>query len=251
MPLAHVGAQQLGPGDVDPNTEDTRCVEKNYRHKTGRELSRMTPEQLIDEKEKEWNYHVALMDRYGMFTLSSYTGKIGVEILPVLIKLAGNFASRPRSRCQQERFFTAFAIAADVDDQVVRLRTRKDGLDAIEAAANAIEQMRLAGLADHNAHPYNKYPFGLLLLDQVRGANGHDDLMRELLEKEFGLRLSDEEFASFVNFLTTTNPTYPSWTPHVDGSRNLRPNKKKYHDAYLRFKKVGRPPKSRSNRLRT
>ena len=240
LPLVSVGAQELGPKEIDPKTEDTRCVEKNYRHKTARELKRMTPEQLIDESEREWNYHLGLMDKYGMFTLNSYTDKIGVAIIPVLTKLAGNFASRPLSRCQQKRFFTAFAIAAGVDDQIVRLRTRKDGQAAISAAVDAIQRMKDAGLADHNAHPYNKYPFGLHLVDSVRGINDHDGLMRELLEAEFGLQLSDEEFANFVKFLTSSYPTYPSWTPRVNMSRDLLPNKKKYHDAYLKFKKTVR-----------
>lgn len=240
LPLVPVGAQELGPNDIDPKTEDTRCVEKNYRHKTARELERMTPEQLIDESKRHWNYHVGLMDKYGMFTLHSYTEKIGIAIIPVLTKLAGNFASRPLSRCQEQRFFTAFAIAADVDDQIVRLRTRKDGQAAISAAAEAVQRMKDAGLADHNAHPYNKYPFGMYLLDLVRGINEYDKLMRELLEEEFGLQLSDEEFVNFVKFLTSTYPTYPSWTARVNMSRDLRKNKKRYHDAYLQFEKTVR-----------
>ena len=236
LPLVSVGAQVLGPSDIDPNTEDTRCVEKNYRHKTARELNRMTPEELIDEDTRHWNYHVSLMDKYGMFTLNSYQeGKrIGVAIIPILTKLAMEFGSRPRSKCQEARFFTAFAIAADVDDQIVRLRTRKDGQAAISATADAIQRMEDTGLAA--VHP-NKYPFGLYVLDLVRGINDHDGLMRELLKVEFGLQLSDEEFANFVKFLTSTYPTYPSWTPRVNMSRDLRPNKKKYHDAYLQFKK--------------
>ena len=198
----------------------------------------MTAEQLIDESERHWNYHVGLMDKYGMFTLDSYTEKIGIEIIPVLIKLAGNFASRPLSRCQQERFFTAFAIAADVDDQKVRLRTAKDGQSAISAAADAIQKMKDAGLADHKAYPLNKYAFGLHLLDSVRGVNDHDGLIRKLLNEEFGVQLSDEEFTNFVQFLTSTYATYPSWTPRVRMSRDLRPNKKRYYDAYQQFRKT-------------
>jgi hypothetical protein len=237
LPLVSVGAQVLGPNDIDPNTEDTRCVEKNYRHKTAGELERMSPEQLIDESQRHWNYHVELLDKYGMFTLSSYTQKIGTEIIPVLTKLAGNFASRPLSRCQEARFFTAFAIAADVDNQIVRLRTRKDGEAAIFAAADAIQRMKDAGLADHNVHPYNKHPFGTFLLDNVRGINEHDKMIREMLDSEFAARFSEQEFADFVEFLTSTYPTYPSWTLLVNMSRDLRPNRKKYHDAYLQFKK--------------
>ncbi|MEO7673136.1 MAG: hypothetical protein ABIU09_03540 [Pyrinomonadaceae bacterium] len=193
----------------------------------------MAPEHLIDESERHWNYHVRLMDKYGMFTLSSYRDRIGIAIVPVLTKLAGNFASRPQSTCQQQRFFTAFAIAADVDDQKVRLSTRKDGQAAISAAADAIRRMEDAGLADH---PYSKYPFGMYLLDLVRGINDHDGLMRELLKAEFGVQMSDGEFVNFVKFLTSTYPTYPSWTPRVNMGRDLRPNKKKYYDAYLQFK---------------
>jgi hypothetical protein len=240
LTLVPVGAQELGPSDIDPKTEDTRCVEKNYRHKTARELARMTAEQLIDESERHWNYHVARMDKYGMFTLHSYTEKIGTEIIPVLSKLADNFASRPLSRCQQERFFTAFAIAADVDDQKVRLRTAKDGESAISAAADAIQKMKDAGLADHDAHPLNKYAFGLHLLDSVRGVNSHDGLIRKLLNAEFGVQLSDGEFVNFVQFLTSTYATYPSWTPRVKMSRDLRLNKKRYYDAYQQFKKTVR-----------
>lgn len=238
LALTAANAQKLRPDDIDPRTEDVRCVEKNYHHKTAAELSRMTPERLIDESEKEWNYHVALMDTYGMFTLGTYTSKIGTAIIPVLVKLAGEFESRPFSICQQQRFFTALAIASDVDDQVVRLRTRKDGQAAISASADAIRKMKEAGLANNSTNPYNKYAFGEYMLAKLRWINSHDESMRELLKEEFGVEMSNQEFAGFVSFLTSTYPTYPAWTPRVNESRNLKLNKKKYHDAYLRFKKT-------------
>lgn len=237
LPLLSVGAQVLGPKDISPNTEDIRCIEKNYRHKTDAALERMTPEELVDEDSRHWNYHVRLLDEYGMFKLNSYSEKIGVEIIPVLTKIAREFRSRPLSKCQQNRFFDAFAIASDVDERTVRLRTTKEGQSAISAAADAIEEMKEVGLADHVKNPYNWHPFGLYLLNQVRGINGHDESMREMLTTEFGVRLSDQEFVQFVEFMTSTYPTYPSWTPRVNMSRDLRPNKKKYHDAYLQFKK--------------
>lgn len=237
LPFVSANAQELGPNDISPNTEDSRCVEKNYRHKTAGELERMTPEQLIDEDTKHWNYHVSLMDKYGMFTINSYTEKIGVEIIPVLNKLAREFGSRTLSRCQQERFFTAFALAVDVDNQLVRLRTIREGQAAISAAADAIQKMNEAGLADDVTHPYNKYHFGLYMLDSVRGINEYDEQIRGLLDSEFHVQLTDQEFARFVDFLMSTSPTYPSWTPRVNMSRDLRKNKEKYHDAYLQFEK--------------
>ncbi len=171
LPLAPLHSQELGPYDIDPKTEDTRCLEMNYRHKTALELERMTPEQLIDESEKHWNYHVGLMDQYGMFTLPSYTDKIGIAIIPVLADLAAEFRVRTRSKCQEQRFFTAFAIASDVDDQVIRLRTIKEAQAAILISADALKQMKNAGLADQIIDPktkypreYSMYPFGLLLL---------------------------------------------------------------------------------------
>ena len=247
LPLVSVGAQALGPDDTDAGTEDTVCVEKNYRHKTARELERMTPEQLVNESVKEWNYHVKLLDEYGMFTLTTYTEKIGVAIIPVLTKTAVGFAAHPLSKCRQARFFKAFAIAADVDNQIVRLRSREDGQAAISAAAKAVQRMEAAGLADQDARPYNKHPFGMYLLERVHGINEHDELMRELLAAEFGLRLPDEQFIDFVKFLTSTDPAYPSWSPRVDSSRDLRPNKKKYHDAYLQFRKTVRTSNFHSN----
>jgi hypothetical protein len=239
LPLVSLRAQEIRPADITPNTDDTRCVESKYRHKTAGELRRMTPEQLIDETAKEWNYHVSLMDRYGMFTLASYTDKIGVEIIPVLNKLAKEFASRPLSACQQERFFTAFAIASDVDEQTVRLRSIKEGRDAITAADEAINKMKEADLGNDATHPYNKSHFGEYLLDSLRGTTQFDDDIRELLVSEFHLELSDQQFAAFINFLTSKHPNYPSWTPRIEMARDLRPNKKRYHDAYLEFKGTG------------
>ncbi len=64
--------------------------------------------------------------------------------------------------------------------------------------------------------------------------------MRELLVSEFGVKLSDKEFLRFVGFLTSTDPTYPGWTPRVNMSRDLRKNKAKYYEAYLRFQKAMR-----------
>jgi len=235
--LVPVRAQGFGPKDIDPKTEDIRCVEKNYRHKTARELAKMTAEQLIDEKERDRNYHGSMLDKYGMFTLARYTDKIGIEIVPVLIKISNEFKSRPFSKCQESRFFSAFAIAGDVDDQVVRLRTVKDGRTAILAAEAALERMKLAGLADQNT--YSIYPFGLTLLNWVTGFNQHDESMREMLSAEYAIKLTDEEFIKFVKFLISTDPTYPSWTPRINSARDFRANKKKYYDAFLHFKQSG------------
>lgn len=237
LPFVSAAAQELGPNDISPNTEDIRCIEHDYRHKTDAELERMNPEELIDEDSRHWNYHVGLMDKYGMFKLDSYAEKIGLAIIPVFTKIAKEFRSRPLSKCQEERFFNAFAIAADVDDQTVRLRSLKEWQPAIFEAVAAVERMKEVGLADHVKNPYNRHPFGLYLLNQVRGINGHDELMREMLTTEYGVRSSDQEFLKFVEFLTSTYPTYPSWTPRIGGSRDLRKNKKKYHEAYLEFKK--------------
>ncbi len=236
MTVVSVTAQELKENDIDSKTDDVRCIEKNYRHKTARELQQMNPEELIDEDARHWNYHVGLMDKYGMFVLDSYKERVGTKILPVLTKLAGDFASRPRSVCQEVRFFTAFGIAADVDDQIVRIRASDDGKAAILAAAQAVQRMKDFGLADHDAHPYNRYPFGLYLLDFVRQANDHDKLLRELLSDEFKVQLSDKEFFEFVEHLTLRYPTYPSWTPRVNSSRDLQKNKKRYYDAYQEFK---------------
>lgn len=235
MILVPLAAQELSPSDVAPNTEDVRCVEKGYRHKTSSELKRMTPEQLIDERTKEWNYHVALMDEYGMFTLGSYMEDVGIKIVPVLTKLAKEFASRPRSMCQHQRFFSALATASDVDNTVVRLRSSQEGIDAISAATTAVLRMKDSGLADQ---PYSKYPFGTYLLEGLLSTNEHDGQIRELFLKEYRLKLSDTEFVSFVKFLVSTYPNYPSWTPRIDSSRNLLPNKKRYYNAYLLFKKT-------------
>lgn len=234
--IVSVNAQELGPKNINTSTDDVRCVETGYRHKSLRKLQQMSPEELIDENARHWNYHVGRMDKYGMFTLNSYNEKIGVKIIPVLTKLAGDFASRPFSKCREEMFFTAFGIAADVDDQIVRIRTRDDGKAAILAAEQAVQRMKDSGLADHNTNPYNRYPFGMYLLDLVRGANDHDESMRELLTSEFSVQLSDQDFLRFVEYLTSTYPTYPSWTPRVNISRDLRKNKKKYYDAYQEFK---------------
>jgi hypothetical protein len=236
--LSVSAAAQVSPKNDAASVDDLRCVEKNYRHKTDAELKRMSPEQLADESTNEWIYHASLMDQYGMFTINSYTEKIGVEIVPVLTDVAKKFASRPRSDCLQERFFTVFAIASDVDEQVVRLRSSADGRDAISAAVAAVKAMLDAGLADDRAHPYNKSHFGLYLLESVRGINEEDQAIRELLGSEYRVQFSNQSFAEFVEFLIANYPTYPSWTPRVNQARDLRPDKKKYHDAYLKFNKV-------------
>jgi hypothetical protein len=246
-----VYSQELDPDDVDATTDDVRCVEDHYRHKTVAELELMTAQQLIDESERHWNYHVGLMDQYGLFTLHSYTDKIGTAIIPVLKDLATKFRERPRSKCNEQRFFTALAIASDVDDQIVRLGTTKEGVAAILMADGALEQMKNSGLADppldpqtKYPRPYSKYPFGLLLLSKMRGINDHDVLMRELLSSEFNVKLSDGEFVRLVDFVTSTTPTYPGWTPRINMARDLRKNKEKYYAAYVRFQKTvlpGRP----------
>ncbi len=255
LPLVAACAQELRPNEISAGSEDNRCFEKNYRHKTARQLARMTPEQLIDESTKEWNYHVSLMDKYGMFTIHTYTGKIGIAIAPVLTKLAESFGLRPNSRCQQERFFTALAIAADVDNQIVRLRNTMDGKAAISAAVGAIQRMKNAGLANPDTNPYNKYEFGRTLLTTLNGINEHDELIRNLLVSEFQLHLSDQEFLSFVEYLTSTYPIYPSWTRvGKNGARDLQENKNKYHNAYLEFKKAIRtsnPPSDGSSDQKT
>ncbi len=236
-------AQAILANGIGPKIADSRCMEKDYRHKTASQLERMSAEELIDESERHWNYHGSLMDDYGMFILDSYKEKIGIKIIPVLAELAANFESQPHSNCQQQRFFTAFAIAADVDDQVVRLRSREDGRTAIAAVVAALRQMAEAGLAKQ---PYSKYPFGLYLLESVLKTNDHDGLMRELLSDEYGVKLTDDEFIDFVMFLTKTYPSYPSWTPRIKSGRDLRGSKKKYHTAFLEYKRDARNSSLRS-----
>jgi hypothetical protein len=174
-----------------------------------------------------------------MFTIPLYTDpkRIGAAIVPVLAKVTREFASHPRSKCQEVRFFTALAMASDYDEQVVRLRSTEGGRVAISSALTALKAMVDAGLADDEKHPYNKAHFGLYLLESLRGINQEDQAIREVLASDYRVQLSDRDLAEFVDFLTTTYPTYPSWTPRVNMGRDLRPSKKKYYDAYLEFRK--------------
>jgi hypothetical protein len=155
------------------------------------------------------------------------------------VKLADSYGAKPASKCREDRFFTAFAIAADVDDQIVRLSSIPGGQEVITHAAIAIKKMKDAGLADHTTHPYNWYPFGLNLIGQLTGINGHDEQIRELLNLEFSIKFEDKEFLRFVKYLTAVDPTYPGWSKREKlGSRDFSVSKKKFREAYVKFKRT-------------
>ena len=221
-------------------------TERNYKHRSEAEIAAMTPEQRIDEQIMEDEVHPmwATSDDKQSQMISRYRRNDGLKGSSHLVRLIANFHPK---RQRSDRSHAAMMMANYIDERVVRLRASKDGRDIIQA----IERMA-ARMKDHNG-PDSQAG---LTLRSLTGTNQADDSVRDTLWVRHRIKLTDEEFLAFVNYLIETDPTYPSWSERnlekIKGSEAREVNdlgvpvtqvfvmkdSERFHKAYLAFTKA-------------
>lgn len=220
-------------------SETDDCGKENYRHKSESEIAAMTPAQRIDEIIKEQVYHMPSFDKYSD-VIKKYIRKDGVKILPVLTRYMNEYSPESFSKCERLSvvLFTVSALEADdLDNSVIRLRGTKEGKLAIEALERGIERMRKAGFDKDNHEMNSDFNFLLLHLKGQKGINVRDEIIMNTLQAQHKVQIAESEMLEFSNFLTSLDPTYPSWSKIGGHSPPVvLEDSKKYYEAYLKFK---------------
>jgi hypothetical protein len=225
---------------LSPTPENDECRKESFRHKSEAEIAAMTPAQRIEEMVKDETYHMpALGHEYG-FLVSDYIRKDGLKILPVLIEYMKDFAPNSFSDCKYRamHFYVASLESERIDGTLVRLRGTKEGQLAIEAQERGVERMRIAGF-DKDHHKWNStYNLLLASLKHQKGINMRDEFIMDTLRVQHKVQMTEAELLEFSNFLTSLDPTYPSWSEVAEGNPPyVMKESKKYYEAYRKFKK--------------
>lgn len=215
------------------------CGKVSYRHKSEAEIAAMTPAQRIDELIKEQVYHMPAFDNYSD-VIKKYIRKDGVKILPVLTRYLNEYNPESFSKCKDLSvglFTISSAEADDLDNSVIRLRGTKEGKLTIKALERGIERMRKAGFDKDNHEMKSDFNLLSLHLNGLKGINVHDEIIMNTLRARHKVQITESEILMFSNFLTSLDPSYPSWSKI--GGQNLPPvldDSKKHYEAYLKFK---------------
>ncbi len=233
----HKSENETSASSSPIETDD--CGKQNYKHKSETEIAAMTSAQRIEEMVNEQIYHMpALGDDYGSL-INKYTKKDGIKILPILIKYMNDYNPNKFSDCDRYsmRFFIATVEASNLDNNFIRLRGTKEGQLAIESLERGIERMRKAGFDKDDHRKNGNYESALLYLELLEGINIHDDDIISTLQARHNIQMNESESLKFSNFLTSLDPTYPSWSEVGEyGPPRVLENSEKYYEAYLKFK---------------
>jgi hypothetical protein len=210
-----------------------------FKHKSENEIKAMSPAQRVEEVIKERLYHGVEISDDNYEPLLRYIHKNAIETLPALESVAARYEPRPEQTGPDIRFETAFLLAREIDDSVIRIRTTDKGRSLIKSFENVLGRMQNAGYAEDTHKWYRRY---LGYEKDVAGLQGKqlsliDGYIQESLEKKHTTQISDEEMLKFSNYLTSYKPTYPS-NCKVKSLACI--NSKWYYETYLKFKRNGR-----------
>lgn len=229
-----------------PTSETDDCRKENYKHKAEADLAAMTPAQLIDEDVKELTYHTSAMsalsdssDDYGLL-IGKYIDKYESRILPALTTYINEYDPKAPPYCDDRagiRFYVASGILNGLDSGVFRLRATKEGKLAIESLERGVKRMRGAGFAEVDHEFYSRFNISSFHVEMMKGTNVRDEMIRATLLARHKVQMTENEYLEFSTFLTSIDPTYPTWSKVGEyGPPTLLVDSKKYYEAYLKFK---------------
>jgi hypothetical protein len=207
----------------------------NYKHKSEAEISRMTPEQRIDEQIKEHDHMLKHADKQSDL-IQKYRRMDGLKGSEHLIKLIESYNPK---RLRDSRSSLAVMMANDIDESIVRLRASPEGIRVIEAIERLSAKMVAAG---------KKRSYEELELPRLKGINFTDRAVRDTLRVKYRIEISDDELLEFSNYLVKNAPTYPGWSKQYFMKDHSRINEagnplqvyvmkspERFHRAYLKF----------------
>lgn len=219
-------------------------------HKSEAEITRMTPEQRVEEACGEYARHAGdLTDDYGDL-LDTYISHDGVKALPQIIRIINGYDPTRRegkSKVKDLRCEKAEMLLSRIDTSEFRLRGYEEGRAAIEA----IERMRTEylNIAEDDDQKENRYQISLSTLKELEGINRCDEAIRNTLKLKYKIALSEQELMEFVSHMISTDPSYPGWSEREEfkdmTQRNeagyprwyvIAKNPEPYYQAYLKYK---------------
>jgi hypothetical protein len=229
-----IGCQAI-PNNVF--TQSSVCGDRYFKHKSEAEIAAMSPEEKMDQMVLEEMFHLPALDDDNYDLLHLYIINDGIKILPKAIEYMNEYDPNAKE-CKQRndaRLLTAAMYIANVDSAKFRIRAVENGRVAINALEQAIERRRKSRL---DADDYDGR--GNLLSTLLEGPKGRatkDGLIKETLEKQYNIKMSDAELMEFTNFLISLDPAYPSWTNIFGWAEMTKEESDLYYRAYQKFKK--------------
>lgn len=212
---------------------DMPCATSGYRHKTVAEIQSMTSKQKIEELVNEQSHHMPDIDDYSMTILTPEIRKDGSKALSPLSQYLLDY--EPSDPCADIKILVVVMVASDLDSFVFRVRTSTDGQDLIRGLTATSVRMQ----ASPQPKGSGRASFVDLVertITQLRSINAKDEEIRQTLESQWGVKLSNSDLVGFVDFLIADDPTYPAWSQIVDGPPpHVLKNGEPFHKAYIRF----------------
>lgn len=217
-------------------TQSSVCGDRYFKHKSEAEIVAMSPEEKMDQMVLEEMFHQPALDDDNYRLLHLYIINDGIKILPKAIEYMNEYDPNTQE-CKQrndERLLTAAEYLNAVDSAKFRIRAIENGQVAIKALEQAIKRRRKSRLDVDDYDGRGKLLS--VLLDGLKGRAIKDGLVKETLEKQYNIKMSEAELTEFTNYLISIDPAYPSWTNVLGWAEMTQAESERYHQAYLKFK---------------
>ena len=227
------------------------------KHKSEAALAAMTPTQRVDEWVNEQVHHRYDLSDHHDELIRKYVTNDGTKALPPLTEVINEYDPtrfREGEGRRGERFDAAVQMLGYIDGFGIRLRSSEEGKRAIDSLGQALERMRKAGYGQADQHDWARHGrFGIAMseFENAKGISFTDRAIKDTLRIKYNIKLSDAETLDFVNFLTTSNPNYPSWSElenykdetDLNSAGNplqflILKKPESYYEAYSKFKKL-------------
>jgi len=219
-------------------TQSSVCGDRYFKHKSEAEIAAMSPEEKMDQMVLEQMFHVPALDDDNYNLLHLYIIDDGIKILPKAIEYMNEYDPSVQE-CKERsaaRLLTTAMYIDIVDSAKFRIRAVENGRVAINALEQAIERRRKSR-SDAGKHDSRENLFSTFL-EGLKGLTIKDDLIKESLEKQYNIKMSEAELMEFTNFLISLDPAYPSWTKVLGWAEMTKAESDLYYRAYQKFKTV-------------
>jgi len=228
-------------------TSSISCLtQAGYKHKTEAELEKLSPAQRVEEMVKEQYYHYPINAGHDDDSIRlDHIREDGAKALPALTDIANQYDPTKPSDWEESRLDTAFLLADDIDNIVIRIRAINEGRALINALEGVLNRMKAAGYGSKEHRWHRAY---LIYSDDLKTLQGKDysridEYIRSSLSEKHKIQISDKELIRFSNYLTSLDPNYPSRCKiRFPPPPLLCKDSSEYYEAYLKFKAQGKPP---------
>ncbi len=236
------------------DSDEIICSVENYKPRSEAELQALSPRELIDERVKSdtssFESYSAMADYEDL--VEKLIRRSGDKALPVISEYIAAYDHKNRSECIEYRFAIVARLASDIDRFDFRLRATKKGQVVIDSLERALGRIVAAepSLSFANGSESKHQPSAFVFLKELKGINGADRHVADTLWVRYRVKLSDDELVEFTTYLISQDGKYPGWSEtkfmkdysRINEAGNpaqvyVYNNAKRFHDAYLDFKR--------------